>query len=224
MHCMIFLFVLLFNFSTLYIFLAPLSPTRCPFLSILFQCGTFATILRRFLIFAVTYVYDFSFTRSPLSLAVALTTLISSPFPLPSLLPPSPAILYPRPPPSSTLHRRPVASPSLSILYLFHCYLYLHCSSSSDDCRLLSSAKSYRPHLSSLSSPAFAPSGLTLSFSVASVSAFQLRRFFFSRRLPWALSLTGFHHWTIALPLPPSWQTKDAFSRVLPGVFSRFIS
>ena len=76
--------------------MVPLSHTRCPFPSISFRGGTFANIIPQFLLFAVTYVYDFPFTRSPsasgrrshrddqLSFAISVTVAAVSGYSLPS--------------------------------------------------------------------------------------------------------------------------------------------
>ena len=66
------------------------------------------------------------------------------------------------------LHRRPVASPSPLELDLLRRRLYIHCSSSSPDCRLLSSVQSRRPPLLLLSLLVFSLSGI---FSPSPLSA-----------------------------------------------------
>ena len=205
-----------------FLFLVPLSPTKFPSPYITFQGGTFATILRHFMLFSVTYVYDLPFTRSPLSIVISLTAPISSPSrPLPML---STDLLHHRLPPSGTLHCFPVASSFPLWLALLLCFLYLRRFSSLSDCCLPYIAQSFHPPLFSPLMPAFSPSGLALSFDVAFVSVFRLHRSYFSFHLLLALAITGHHCRTIALPLNPLCQTKDTVSKGLPGFFSRFSS
>ena len=174
----------------------------CPFPSILFQGGTFATILRRFLLLTAIYVYDSPFTRSPLSLAVPITALISrryrcclrlffdvDPHPLTRFIV------------GRLLH--PCRRNWLSFVVAFFSTV-LHCQL--------------------IFASAFPPSGLALYLAVASVSGFRRPWFSFRLRLLQALALTGLHRRMIASPLPQSRQTRTPFQRVYPDFFFRLSS